>query len=146
MKRIYIFIEHIIAKMNVAKNHKNNTKSFSNIENRISFAFVDHYNPNNGNSSIVLSTQVGAHACAIYEGVVQSCFRTSEEWTIIVQHGNYRSVYMNLQNVFVRAGQKVSTRQQLGTLKTEPESNRAEIRFWIYQNSTAVNPERWLKR
>jgi septal ring factor EnvC (AmiA/AmiB activator) len=110
------------------------------------FAFVDHYNPNNGNSSIVLSTRVGAHACAIYEGVVQSCFRTSEEWTIIVQHGNYRSVYMNLQNVFVRAGQKVSTRQQLGTLKTEPESNRAEIRFWIYQNSTAVNPERWLKR
>ena len=95
------------------------------------FAFVDHYNPNNGNSSIVLSTRVGAHACAIYEGVVQSCFRTSEEWTIIVQHGNYRSVYMNLQNVFVRAGQKVSTRQQLGTLKTEPESNRAEIRFWI---------------
>ena len=110
------------------------------------FAFVDHYNPNNGNSSIVLSTRVGAHACAIYEGVVQSCFRTSEEWTIIVQHGNYRSVYMNLQNVFVRAGQKVSTRQQLGTLKTEPESNRAEIRFWIYQNATAVNPERWLKR
>lgn len=110
------------------------------------FAFVDHYNPSNGNSSIVLSTRVGAHACAIYEGVVQSCFRTSEEWTIIVQHGNYRSVYMNLQNVFVRAGQKVSTRQQLGTLKTEPESNRAEIRFWIYQNATAVNPERWLKR
>lgn len=110
------------------------------------FAFVDHYNPSNGNSSIVLSTRVGAHACAIYEGVVQSCFRTSEEWTIIVQHGNYRSVYMNLQNVFVRAGQKVSTRQQLGTLKTEPESNRAEIRFWIYQNANAVNPERWLKR
>ena len=110
------------------------------------FAYVDHYNPNSGNSSIVLSTRVGAHACAIYEGVVQSCFKTSEEWTIIVQHGNYRSVYMNLQNVFVRAGQKVSTRQQLGTLKTEPESNRAEIRFWIYQNANAVNPERWLKR
>lgn len=110
------------------------------------FAFVDHYNPGNGNSSIVLSTRVGAHACSIYEGVVQSCFKTSEEWTVIVQHGNYRSVYMNLQNVFVRAGQKVSTRQQLGTLKTEPESNRAEIRFWIYQNANAVNPERWLKR
>ena len=110
------------------------------------FAFLDHYNPSSGNSSIVLSTRVGAHACAIFDGVVQSCFKTSEEWTVIVQHGNYRSVYMNLRNVVVRAGQKVSTRQQLGTLKTEPESNRAEIRFWIYQNANAVNPERWLKR
>lgn len=110
------------------------------------YAFVDHYNPSSGNSSIVLSTRAGAHACAIFEGVVQSCFKTSEEWTVIVQHGNYRSVYMNLRNVSVRAGQKVSIRQQLGTLKTEPETNRAELRFWIYQNAIAVNPERWLKR
>lgn len=126
--------------------------SFANNRGRLpypldaTFAFVDHYNPGNGNSSIVLSTRVGAHACAIYEGVVQTCLQTNEEWTIIVQHGNYRSVYMNLRNVDVRVGQKVSTRQQLGTLKTEPESNRAELRFWIYQNANAVNPERWLKR
>ncbi len=111
------------------------------------FAFVDHYNTaGNGNSSIVISSKVGAHACAIYEGVVQSCFSTSEEWTIIVQHGQYRSVYMNLANVTVKAGQKVSTRQSLGTLKTEPDGKRSELRFWIYQNATAVNPERWLKR
>ena len=111
------------------------------------FAFVDHYNTaGNGNSSIVLSSKVGAHACAIYDGTVASCFSTSEEWTIIVQHGQYRSVYMNLSNVSVKVGQKVSTRQQLGTLKTEPDGKRSELRFWIYQNANAVNPERWLKR
>lgn len=110
------------------------------------FAIVSHYNSSSGNSSIVLSTKVGAHACAIYEGVVTTCSQTNEEWTVIIQHGDYRSVYMNLRNVSVRQGQKVSIRQQLGTLKTEPDGNRAELRFWIWQKSAAVNPERWLKR
>jgi len=136
----------------IDENYRRLSGSFSSNRGRLpypvdaNFAFVGHYNPSGGNSSIVLSTRVGAHACAIYEGVVTYVYSSNEEWTVIVQHGDYRSVYMNLSNVSVRKGQKVSTRQQLGTLKTEPDGNRAEIRFWIYQNSAAVNPERWLKR
>lgn len=110
------------------------------------FAFVERFRPTSGNSSIVLSTRVGAHARAIFEGTVSVCYPSNEEWTVIVQHGNYRSVYMNLQNVSVKAGQKVSVRQQLGTVKPEPDGNRAELRFWIYKGNTAVNPESWLKR
>lgn len=137
----------------VDPNYKRLTGSFVSNKGKLpypldaNFAFVDHYNTaGNGNSSIVLSTKAGAHACAIFEGTVQSCFSTSEEWTVIVQHGEYRSVYMNLRNVSVKVGQKVSIRQALGTLKTEPDTNRAELRFWIYHNADAVNPERWLKR
>ena len=137
----------------VDESYKRLSGSFANNRGKLpypvdaTFAFVDHYNTaGNGNSSIVLSSKVGAHACAIYEGTVASCFSTSEEWTIIIQHGQYRSVYMNLANVSVKVGQKVSTRQQLGTLKTEPDGKRSELRFWIYQNASAVNPERWLKR
>lgn len=109
------------------------------------YTYIDHYNPSIGISSILLRTSTEAHACAIFEGVVQSCSKTSDEWTVIVQHGNYRSVYVKLQNVFVHEGQKVSTLQKLGTLIVDPVSNYAEIRFWIYQNTTAVNPEHWLK-
>ena len=137
----------------VDPNFKRLTGSFSSNKGKLpypvdaNYAFVDHYNTaGNGNSSIVLSTKAGAHACAIFEGTVQSCFSTSEEWTVIVQHGEYRSVYMNLKNVAVKVGQKVSIRQSLGTLKTEPDTNRSELRFWIYHNADAVNPERWLKR
>ena len=137
----------------VDESYKRLTGSFASNKGKLpypvdaTFAFVDHYNTaGNGNSSIVLSSKVGAHACAIYEGVVQGCFSTSEEWTIIVQHGQYRSVYMNLANVSVKVGQRVNTRQSLGTLKTEPDGKRSELRFWIYQNANAVNPERWLKR
>ena len=137
----------------VDESYKRLTGSFASNKGKMpypvdaTFAFVDHYNTaGNGNSSIVISSKVGAHACAIYEGVVQGCFSTSEEWTIIVQHGQYRSVYMNLANVSVKVGQHVNTRQALGTLKTEPDGKRSELRFWIYQNANAVNPERWLKR
>lgn len=100
----------------------------------------------NGNSSIVITTKRGAKACSVFEGTVMRTFKSAEEWTVIIGHGDYRSVYMNLQNVTVRDGQKVSTRQPIGTIKPEPNSTKAELRFWIYKDANPVNPEVWLKR
>lgn len=111
------------------------------------YTITDHYNrAGNGNSSIVISTRKGANACCVFEGTVIRTFQTDEEWTVIIGHGDYRSVYMNLQNVTVKNGQKVSTRQRIGTIKPEPDSNRAELRFWIYKDANPVNPEQWLRR
>lgn len=136
----------------VDESYKRLTGSFAQNQGRLpypvdmAYRFVNHYDASSGNSSIVLSCAKGAKACAVYEGVVLRTFATSEEWTVIVQHGDYRSVYMNLQNVTVREGQKVSTHQALGTLKTEPDGKHCELRFWIYYQANAVNPERWLKK
>lgn len=126
--------------------------SFANNKGRMpypidqSFAFVSHYNYSIGNTCIVLSSRVGAHACAIFDGVVQSIVSSSEEWTVIVSHGRYRSIYSNLRNVTVQRGQKVTARQVLGTVKTEPDVNRSELRFWLWDGAKPINPERWLKR
>lgn len=100
----------------------------------------------NGNSSIVITTKRGAKACSVFEGTVMRTFKSTEEWTVIIGHGDYRTVYMNLQNVTVRDGQKVSTRQPIGTIKPEPNSTKAELRFWIYKDANPINPEVWLKR
>lgn len=136
----------------VDESYKRLTGSFAQNQGRLpypvdaAYNVLQRYNASAGNSSIVLGCRKGAHACSVYEGVVLRTFATSEEWTIIIQHGDYRSVYMNLQNVSVKEGQKVSTHQVLGTLKTEPDGSHSELRFWIYFHANAVNPERWLKR
>lgn len=129
------------------------TGSFASNKGKMSYpvdqayTVTSHYSRSaNGNSSIVITTKRGAKACSVFEGTVMRTFKSAEEWTVIIGHGDYRTVYMNLQNVTVRDGQKVSTRQPLGTIKPEPNSTKAELRFWIYKDANPVNPEVWLKR
>lgn len=111
------------------------------------FAFLSHYKEkNDGNVSITLSTSIGAHACAIFEGTVLRCSRSSEDWTVIVSHGDYMSVYSNLSSVAVREGAKVKMRDVIGTVKADVDGRRAELMFWIYGKSDAENPEAWLRR
>lgn len=129
------------------------TGSFASNKGKMSYpvdqtyVVTSHYSrAANGNSSIVITTKRGAKACSVFEGTVMRTFKSAEEWTVIIGHGDYRTVYMNLQNVTVKDGQKVTTRQAIGTIKPEPNSTKAELRFWIYKDANPVNPEVWLKR
>lgn len=109
------------------------------------FAFLSHYT-HDGNYSITLSTTQGAHACAIFEGSVVRTERSSEDWTVIISHGEYMSVYSNLSSCHVKEGQKVKMRQSIGRVKDDVDGHRAELMFWIYGKNEAENPEAWLKR
>ena len=111
------------------------------------FAFLRHYKEkNDGNVSISLSTAVGANACAVFNGVVLRCSRSSDDYTVIIKHGDYMSVYSNLSSVLVKEGQNVTTRQKIGKVKTDVNGRRGELMFWIYGKTDAENPETWLKR
>lgn len=112
-----------------------------------SYAFLRHYKEkNDGNVSITLSTATGANACSIFEGVVLRCSRSSDDYTIIIKHGDYMSVYSNLSSVSVKEGQKVKIHQPIGKVKTDINGKRGELMFWIYGKTDAENPEAWLKR
>ncbi len=109
------------------------------------YAFLSHYSKD-GNYSITLSTTLGAHACAIFEGTVQRVAKSSEDFTVIISHGEYMSVYSNLSACHVSEGQKVKMRQSIGKVKSDIDGRRAELMFWIYGKSEAENPELWLKK
>lgn len=111
------------------------------------FAFLRHYKEkNDGNVSISLSTAVGASAISVFEGTVLRCSRSSDDYTVIISHGDYMSVYSNLSSVSVKEGQAVKTRQSIGKVKTDVDGKRGELMFWIYGKSDAENPESWLRR
>lgn len=111
------------------------------------YAFMRHYKEkNDGSVGITLSTAVGASACCVFEGTVLRCSRSSEDWTIIISHGEYMSVYSNLSSCNVKVGQKVKMRQVLGSVKTDVDGKRGELMFWIYSSVDAENPERWLRQ
>ena len=97
------------------------------------------------NKGIYLQTTTGASARAVYKGEVTSCFLVGNTYAVIVQHGNYRTVYSNLSKLAVKQGDKVETKQKLGTIYSDPEQdNKTELYFQVYQDRTILNPSLWL--
>ncbi len=99
------------------------------------------------NKGIYLQTVAGAKARAVYKGEVTSCFLVSNTYAVIVQHGNYRTVYSNLSKLNVKQGDKVETKQVIGTIFTDPDQDqKTELYFQIYKDKNIQNPELWIAK
>lgn len=93
------------------------------------------------NKGINILGQPGARARSIYDGEVSAVFGFSGSMVVMVRHGSYISVYCNLSSVSVSRGQKVSTRQALGTVGRDNI-----LQFQLRHNMSKLNPESWLGR
>ena len=100
------------------------------------------------NKGIYIQSPAGTDARAVFEGVVTKVFAISgSNQSVIVRHGNYSTVYSNLSSVYVKAGDKVTARQKIGKIYTDPEDgNKTELYFLMYQDKNILNPESWLAR
>ncbi len=97
------------------------------------------------NKGIYLQTVSGAQARAIYEGEVTWCAQMNGTFAVIIQHGNYRSVYSQLKSIKVKQGDKVTAKQSIGEIFTDvAEDNKTELYFQIYKDRTILNPSLWL--
>jgi murein DD-endopeptidase MepM/ murein hydrolase activator NlpD len=68
-------------------------------------------------------------------------------WAIIIRHGSYLTVYSNLSNVSVQAGQKVDTRQDIGTVFTDKDDdNRTVLKFQLWFENSKLDPEKWISQ
>ncbi len=93
------------------------------------------------NKGINIRGQAGAQARSIFGGEVCAVFNIGGVMGVMVRHGGYISVYTNLSSVSVRRGQKVSTRQILGSVNAD-----GILHFQLRKGSAAQNPARWLGR
>lgn len=97
------------------------------------------------NSGVEITTEKGAAARAVFGGEVSSVMVLSPiNKIVIIQHGDFFSVYQNLNHVTVNKGDKVSLKQSIGTVNTNGETGATVIKFLISQNATYVNPQQWL--
>ena len=97
------------------------------------------------NKGIYLQTVSGAQARSIYEGEVTSCAQINGTYAVIVQHGNYRSVYSPLKKIYVKQGDKLTAKQAIGEIVTDAtEDNKTELYFQIYKDRNILNPGLWL--
>ena len=99
------------------------------------------------NKGIYIQTTSGMKARAVYKGEVTSCFMVGGTYAVIVQHGNYRTVYSNLSKLNVKQGDKIETKQAIGTIFTDAEQDqKTELYFQIYKDRNILNPELWITK
>ena len=97
------------------------------------------------NNGIDILTSEGEYARAVFNGEVTSVIAVPNfNNVVIIRHGEYLSVYTNLDEVLVSKGQKVSTKQNIGTVYTDKNENKTELHFEIWQAKELKNPIYWL--
>lgn len=98
------------------------------------------------NNGINIATEIGAKIRAVFNGEVSRVFGiTGGNTAVIIRHGNYLSVYSNLREVVVKKGDRVSTKQVIGTIYTDvEEDNKSILKFQIWRENQKLDPEEWI--
>jgi len=97
------------------------------------------------NSGVEITTENGALARSVFGGEVTKVIKLSPlNIAVFIQHGDYFTVYQNLSSVNVSVGEKVSTKQTLGRIRTNGDTGKTILKFLILQNTTKYNPSSWL--
>lgn len=97
------------------------------------------------NNGVDIRTSENATVSAVFEGTVMGVSQIPGLNNVVaVQHGDYYTVYTNLAQVQVNAGDKVKARQSLGTAATK--DGDPTINFQVWHKFEKENPEKWLQR
>lgn len=101
------------------------------------------------NNGVDITTEKGANVRAVFRGEVSSVIVIPGAGkAVILSHGAYRSVYSNLREVSVTKGQKVDTKQTVGTVITDEDGSKAHLEIWkiTADGLVKVDPGPWLFR
>jgi septal ring factor EnvC (AmiA/AmiB activator) len=95
-------------------------------------------------NGIDISSVSGAQARAVFKGVVSAVLSIpGQEQAVLVNHGEYFTVYANLGKVLVKKGDQIDTRQPVGVVFTD-DDGKTELQFQVWQGQKVQNPVFWL--
>jgi murein hydrolase activator len=98
------------------------------------------------NNGIDITTTKGSTVRSLFEGeVVNVIFNPSFQKGVIIKHGEYYTVYTGLTSLNVKAGDKVNTKQSIGTVYTS-DDDRTEVHLEIWKGTTLMDPSGWITK
>ncbi len=96
------------------------------------------------NNGIDIVTSPGSEARCVFDGQVVSIARiTTTNIAVIVKHGEFFTVYSNLDAVFVKQGDRVTSKQPIGKIHTSLKGD-TELHFEVWEGKNIQNPARWI--
>lgn len=97
------------------------------------------------NNGIDITTDKGTKARSVYEGTVSAVVSIpGAHKAVIVRHGEFLSVYANLEDVLVKMGDKLAVKQEIGTVVTSREDGKTVLHFEIWKGASKLNPAKWI--
>ncbi|OBX24819.1 septal ring factor EnvC (AmiA/AmiB activator) [Gelidibacter algens] len=98
-------------------------------------------------NGVRIATDKNAKVRAVFNGEVLAVQGTKNgnPW-ILIQHGNYITVYKNLSRVYVVKGDRVTTNQDIAEVFTDQSSGETMLSFAIYKDSKFQDPSVWIVR
>jgi murein hydrolase activator len=106
-------------------------------------------NVTTNNRGIDISAPLNSQVRAVFDGEVTSVLDIPGAGkVVIIKHGNYRTVYSNLRDTYVKAGSKVTTKKVIGSLLAKSGETMSVVHFEVHQvvgsNVTCLNPTLWV--
>lgn len=96
-------------------------------------------------NGVRITTAEGTKARAVFNGIVMAVqVLPGNKKAVLIQHGNYITVYKNLENVTVKTGDKVSTKEEIGTIFTDKVTGKTILGFVLLKNTTTEDPKYWI--
>lgn len=96
-------------------------------------------------NGVRIETEKGAKVRAVFNGEVSAVLKMKNVNPIVmIRHGNYLTIYKNLSSVYVKEGDKVSTKQVIGEVFTNPSNGETVLSFSISKGVSTENPASWI--
>ena len=96
-------------------------------------------------NGVRIRTSSDVEARTIFEGEVYSIIKSKNNTHIIlIQHGNFFTVYKNISSIYVKKGDKLNTKDPIGKIATDPLNGQTILSFSIFNNGVPQNPRLWI--
>ncbi|QRM88762.1 peptidoglycan DD-metalloendopeptidase family protein [Lacinutrix sp. WUR7] len=96
-------------------------------------------------NGVRIATEKNAKVRAVFNGEVYRIIGSKNgNPSILIRHGNYFTAYSNLGKIYVKKGDKVTTKQEIGEVFTNPSNGQTMLSFSVFNNSKTENPASWI--
>lgn len=97
------------------------------------------------NNGIDIVTTDGANARAVFQGEVRAIFSVpGMQNAVMINHGEFFTVYTHLETVLVKKGDKITTKQPLGKVFKDPDDAKTILHFELWKGNEKQDPEIWI--
>ena len=97
------------------------------------------------NNGVDITTNNGSLARAVFDGEVKAVVNMPGAGQfVLLRHGEFLTVYMNLKDVYVKVGDKIKTKQNLGSILYDDDDSKTVVHFEVWRGQAKLNPEDWL--
>ena len=97
------------------------------------------------NHGVDVATEKGSEARAVFGGTVMSVILSKGgAKTVLIQHGNYYTVYSNLSKIYVKKGETIKIKQKVGAIYTNSRTGATVLKFQLWFDKNEQNPASWI--